>query len=712
MSPLHTLLVSVFWRFQYDVTLGYLMRRQSNGQVLTRWVESLDKPAVASSFSYVRAFWKGFVDFSVRKATGKEGDDNGGVSADDDGEEDEGEAGKKENKPRYPAAFKAWVLFRIAVDIVLPNDVVAFCVAVLRFGLLQPAVGIADGATTTAGALFASSDFLNDILRLVGKYPSRAECDISTSICLNPMVACPIGLLLIGASLLSKKKSHDVIGAYSWYWGDFFFKLERNLIFDGIFEMVPHPMYSVGYAWMYGAALLSNSFVVFGLALFSHAMQMLFLIFVETPHIEKIYGSPTNLADRSKSNIMLFRHFDIFRSSDLALALVVLLTVLLFALGIDWDPSRRTCGGEQGDYANDVYKQAVYGRPCVVDSWTYQGTTHDTSKGACTLHEWNEWYCATSLTPEGELFEWGYCNCGRIGMYAVVGHVLFWRLLRTLVSGFVLDRQAKTKWWSSRAKSVDAAFDSWKQLSNLLTTMCGVSFLIASVYLYEPLDATTAGAVMYWTAAEIFCVLGGGMLIWLNHWSNCEVEGVIGEFGWFFGDFFYEDGPPDGVAGVDCELSYSGIYRYLNNPDALFGFAGFYGIALICHSWTLAFLAAFAQILNLGFIYLVEIPHTKRMHKARYRSKNPTLRRVTDTATRVRRTAAATVHKIRDRAESAAEDIVDTIAKKVSSIGGEEVEEKIRSGPESKTTARRRRTTTSARRPRSKSRSRTRRGKE
>ncbi len=75
-------------------------------------------------------------------------------------------------------------------------------------------------------------------------------------------------------------------------------------------------MYTVGYAWMYGASMMSGSFQVshpcppphkplfissalsrallqvLGLAMFSHIMQMLFLAYVENPHIERTCVAP------------------------------------------------------------------------------------------------------------------------------------------------------------------------------------------------------------------------------------------------------------------------------------------------------------------------------------------------------------------------------------------------------------------------------------
>jgi phosphatidylethanolamine N-methyltransferase len=500
-------LIFLFWRASYNVGIGYLLTVQSNYKLMVTWAKRMQLFENPETGKNPRPWLYKLIQHEL-----------------------EAKIPKDYKMAQAPIEYNAWLVFRRVVDLILMCDFVSYCL----FAIVCAHKPVGEGFAITLARWVA-------------------------------------GMALVGFNLWVKLDAHRVVKDYAWYWGgkkrppprppidtamltmiDFFYLIEQELTFDGVFEMAPHPMYSIGYAGYYGISMMAASYDVLFISILAHAAQFAFLAVVENPHIEKIYNPPpprqraesevstlseATIESAKKSttnpdtpapvhNLLGLNNFDFFRITDYA---TLLLVGYLAALTI-FTPST-------------PFYQALF-----------------------------------------------------------VLNAIVWRLWYSIGLGVILTKQSNEKMFTRHflkfGETATEAWRQWKAMYHLSMTVCHFSFLAACWKMYTYPEDWGYGWVLLKHVV-------GLSLIALQVWTATSIYDSLGEFGWFYGDFFFDS---------TGKLTYKSIYRFLNNPERVIGTAGLWGLALITWSRAIFIVALIGHILTLGFISYVEKPHMQKIY--------------------------------------------------------------------------------------------------
>ncbi|ETI21213.1 hypothetical protein G647_07558 [Cladophialophora carrionii CBS 160.54] len=482
------------WRAGYNIGIGYLLHMQSHHKLLVRWARKSKLFPAASNGENPHPKLRAFLK-----------------------REFETKIPKDYNFDTAPLEYNTWLLFRRLVDLILMCDFTTYML-----------FAIACAHTPASESVFVT------LLRWLA------------------------GIALFVFNIWVKLDAHRVVKDFAWYWGDFFYLIDQELTFDGVFEMAPHPMYSIGYAGYYGASLMAASYKVLFISIIAHAAQFAFLVLVESPHIERTYSSPP--PRRAINELPAVAQTDKSPTDHSS-------TAEIWPHPAHAQPSQTH--NLLGLHNVDLYR------------------TTDTAVFLLQLYL----IALTVLTPNTRPYQTLF-----------VVNATICRIWYSVGIGYLLNRQSEKKKWTRHflkyGESTGEAWRQWKGIYHLSMTLCYSSFVAAAWKMYHIPSNWDGGMALPKH------VIGLG-LIALQIWVSFSIYDSLGEFGWFFGDFFFDH---------SSKLTYGGIYRFLNNPERVLGTAGVWGIALITSSKAMFCLALLSHTLSLTFIQFVERPHMQKLY--------------------------------------------------------------------------------------------------
>ncbi|KAL2127682.1 hypothetical protein VTI74DRAFT_10320 [Chaetomium olivicolor] len=537
--------IFLFWRASYNVGIGYLLTVQSKYKLMVTWARRLKLFENPSTGKNPRPWLYKLLQREL-----------------------EAKIPKDYKMAQAPIEYNTWLVFRRVVDLILMCDFVSYCL----FAIVCAHRPDGEGFAIAFARWF-------------------------------------IGIALVGFNLWVKLDAHRVVKDYAWYWGDFFYLIEQELTFDGVFEMAPHPMYSIGYAGYYGISMMAASYDVLFISILAHAAQFAFLAIVENPHIEKTYNPPPP-RQRPESR-----------------------------------PRAESEASSQSDSTIDSAKRAAASQDTPLPVHNMLGLKNFdifriTDYSALLLVVY---FASLALvTPSTPVYQTLF-----------VLNAIFWRLWYSVGLGVILTKQSNEKMFTRHflkfGETPGEAWRQWKGLYHLSMTMCHVSFLAACWKMYTYPEDWGYGWVL------LKHVIGLS-LIALQIWTAVSIYESLGEFGWFYGDFFFDS---------TGKLTYTSIYRFLNNPERVIGTAGLWGMALITWSRAIFLIALIGHILTLGFISYVEKPHMQKIYGENLRKEAGLTKFIKRSLPQPVKGLQMSVDKVLDDTKHFVDDFVDAARSKL-----------------------------------------------